>query len=128
MSTDDLERQRLELQRLELDVRVKQVELPIELARLGLRGTLTGAIAGMILVVILGFIGAFSEKAQITGTHLCILAGIICATVVFFGAFVFQRSVQVAVDRTKGVVAGTTDGQPTRTQTEPGTVPGTPGT
>jgi hypothetical protein len=97
----------LDLRQRELELRRRKVELPIELAKLGLRGTLSGAIAGVVLVVILGCIGAFVEKAQITGTHLCILTGIICATVVFYGAFVFQRSFQLAVDKSK-VTAGTT--------------------
>jgi hypothetical protein len=34
----------LELRRMEPEIKLKEVELPIELAKLGLRGTLTGAI------------------------------------------------------------------------------------
>lgn len=91
-----LEEANLELRRKELEIRQREVELPVELASLGLRGTLTGAIIGLVVLVALALISAFSDKAQITGTHLCILAGIICTTVVMFGAFVFQRSVSIA--------------------------------
>ncbi|MBI3821175.1 MAG: hypothetical protein HY289_00675 [Planctomycetes bacterium] len=108
----------LALRRIELEIRNREVELPIELARLGLRGTLMGALAGAAILVILAIISAYSERAQITGTHICILAGIICATVVFYGAFVFQRSIQIAVDKTKGVTASTTDQRPIETSTK----------
>ncbi len=95
-----------ELRRLKLANEQRQIELPIELAKLGLKGTLIGAIVGAGLVVIIACFGALCDKAQITGTHLCVLTGTVCATVVFYGAFVFNRSIQIAIDRAKGVTAG----------------------
>lgn len=104
---EDLRRLELQNQRLKLENDRDEIRLPIKLADLGLRGTLTGAIAGAVLLVVLACISAFSDQSQITGNHLCVIAGIVCATVVFYGAFVFQRSLEIAVNRSKGVTAGT---------------------
>ena len=99
----------LELRRLELENRKRELELPVELASLGLRGTLSGAIAGIVLLAILAGISTFSERSQISGAHICILAGIICATVALYGAFVFQRSLTVTARRDEGVSVATGD-------------------
>jgi hypothetical protein len=80
----------------ELEIRRLAATLPVQLADLGLRGTLTGAISGLILVLVLALIGTFSNQVAITGTHLCVITGLLCLTVVAYGAFVFQRSAQIA--------------------------------
>jgi hypothetical protein len=74
------------------------MELPIELAQLGLKGTLIGAVAGGALILALALIAAFSERAQITGTHLCIIMGLVAATVAAYGGYVFGRSLTLTGD------------------------------
>jgi hypothetical protein len=106
-----LQERKLDLQFKELEIRRRAVELPVELASLGLRGTLTGAIAGAILVIILAVLSAVSEKVNITGWHLCVFAGIICATAAAFGAYVFQRSFQIAATWEKTGLRLVTDSQ-----------------
>ncbi len=103
MSSDESD---LKLRRFELEIRQKQIELPIRLAHFGLVGSLTGALAGAIMMIVLAFIGAKYPELHITGNHLCILGAEICASVVFFGAFVFQRSFQIVVDKNNGITAG----------------------
>jgi predicted PurR-regulated permease PerM len=80
----------------ELEYRRLVATLPVQLADLGLRGALAGAIAGLILVLVLALISTFSNRVAITGTHLCVITGLLCFTVVAYGAFVFQRSAQIA--------------------------------
>jgi hypothetical protein len=92
----------LELKRLELEIERRKVELPMELASLGLRGTLTGALVGCGLILALAGRNLISDRVQVTGTHLCVFAGIICATVVAYGAFVFNRSLDIAVNKMSG--------------------------
>ena len=93
-----------ELRMRELHVREMEIKLASDLKQLGLRGTLTGAIGGMLLVVLLAGISVYSGGIVITGTHLCILVGILCASVTFFGAFVFDRAATVVADVQKGHV------------------------
>lgn len=85
-----------EIRLKELEIRRREVELPIELASLGLRGTLTGAIVGFVTLMVFAGLSIYSDKTQITGTHLCIMTAIIATTVIMYGAFVFQRSAQIA--------------------------------
>ena len=85
-----------EIRLKELEIQRREVELPIELASLGLRGTLAGAIVGFVTLMVFAGLSVFCEKAQITGTHLCIMTAIIATTVIMYGAFVFQRSAQIA--------------------------------
>jgi hypothetical protein len=85
-----------ELRLKQLDLKRRATELPVELAKLGLRGTLIGAIVGFVLLVTLALVSAFYPKVEINGWHLCILTGIICTTVGTYGAFIFQRSFSVA--------------------------------
>jgi hypothetical protein len=85
----------LELRRLELEIKKRELELPVELAQLGLRGTLTGALAGCTVVLALAIIRAFSDRLDITGAHLCIIMGIVAIAVALYGGFVFQRSVTI---------------------------------
>jgi len=86
----------LDVQLKELEVRQLEIRLAVELANFGLRGTLMGALLGMLALVIFALIGAFSERIGINGVHLCIMTGLICLTVVSYGAFVFNRSLKVA--------------------------------
>lgn len=88
----------LELRRMELEIRAQEVTLPIELAKLGLRGALTGALAGCLMVIVLAGIAAFSDKAQITGLHLCIMMAIVAVAVALYGGFVFKRSLLISGD------------------------------
>ncbi len=85
-----------EIRLKELEIRRREVEMPMELASLGLRGTLTGAIVGFVTLMVFAGMSVLSEKAQITGTHLCIMTAIIATTVIMYGAFVFKRSAQIA--------------------------------
>jgi hypothetical protein len=96
----------LELRRLESQNRLREIELPFELAGLGLKGTLIGAVAGEVLVAILACIAVFAEQSRITGTHLCIITAIVGTTVGVYGAFVFKRSLDVSVSNRKGVSVG----------------------
>ncbi len=98
-----------DLQLKDFELRRRAVELPVELAKLGLRGTLIGAMAGFLLLVALALITAFSDRVKIDGWHLCVLAGIVGTTVAVFGSFVFQRSFSVAAqvgDKIARVMSG----------------------
>ena len=88
----------VELRRKELEVKLEQIKLRNELATLGLQGTLMGALASCFVIVALALIGAFSPKVQITGKHLCIITGIMALAVVFYGAYIFERSLHVAAE------------------------------
>lgn len=84
----------LSTQRLRLEE--KKIELGVQLSQFGLRGTLTGAIGGLFMVIILAILGAFLPDLGIDGTHITIIIGIICVTVGMYGAFVFNRSASFA--------------------------------
>jgi hypothetical protein len=90
----ELERD-LKLREMELETRLREVELRVGLARTGLRGTLTGALVGFIMVLSLAGISAFFEQVQLTGTHLSIIVGIMAVAIVCYGAFVFERSLSI---------------------------------
>jgi hypothetical protein len=87
-----------EIQLKELELRLREIEVSKELAQLGLRGALTGALAGCLMVIALAVIAAFSQKVQITGTHLCWMMGIVAVAVALYGAFVFNRSLGISGD------------------------------
>jgi len=80
----------VEFRRKELEIEWRKVELPFELASLGLRGTLAGALAGCLVVVLLAVIGMFSKAVEITGTHLSLWASwlwqSLCTVPLFFSA------------------------------------------
>lgn len=81
----------------ELAVREREAELVVELAKLGLRGTLTGALVGMLFVLLLASPHLFLEKEYpVCGNHITIIVGMICITVVCYGGFVFNRQLQLA--------------------------------
>ena len=90
-----MQRHDMELKIKQLEAENKRDELRIELARLGLRGTLIGVICAFTLIAILVAISAFSEKVNITGTHLCIMIFMLSAAVISFGAFVFNRTAKI---------------------------------
>lgn len=103
----DAEKAKMFFRLLIIENRRRELELPGELTKYGLNGTLGGAIGSLILLLLLATMSLFAPKDSITGTHLCILAGILCATVVFYGAFVFDRSVNIAAAWKDGFSAGT---------------------
>jgi hypothetical protein len=88
----------LEVRHKELETELRKAELSIELAKIGLQGTLVGALAGGMVVVMLALIGMYSDRIQITGLDLCIILGIVAAAVTFYGAFVFQQSLAIRGD------------------------------
>jgi hypothetical protein len=89
----------------ELELRGQEIQLASDLNALGLRGTLAGALAGVALAAALAATGAFSERIAITGWHICFIVAVISVAVVFFGAFVFNRSAKIVADVQRGTFA-----------------------
>ena len=94
----DLELRKLEyelaMERIRLEER--KVQLGVQLSQFGLRGTLAGAIGGLLMVTILAVLGSFVPTLGVNGLHLTLIIGIICVTVGMYGAFVFNRSASFA--------------------------------
>jgi hypothetical protein len=98
-----------ELRKMELDIRMQEIKLPKELASLGLQGTLTGALAGGLLIFALAIISACVEQPQITGNHLCIMFGMLLATIALYGAYVFERSLNISTNMNTGSASVSSD-------------------
>lgn len=117
-SENEIGREDLELRKLEYELSIRRLQLEekkiepgVQLTQYGLKGTLTGAICGVVLVIVLALLGSFLPNLGITGLHITIIIGIICITVGIYGAFVFNRSASVAGRiGDNEFKAGTTDG------------------
>lgn len=104
-ATSPAEENALRIRMRELEIREQEIKLTASLSDLGLRGTLAGALAGLLLVLLLAALSAWSKNVTITGTHLCIVTGVVAVAVVALGAFVFNRSAAVVLDFQKQSLA-----------------------
>ncbi len=86
-----------EIRLRELAVRETEARLMVELAKFGLQGTLTGALVGMVFILLLIAPRIWVAEYPLDGTHVCILTGLICTAVVAYGAFVYNRQLQIAL-------------------------------
>jgi hypothetical protein len=95
----------LDVRAKELEIRGHEVDLPLALARLGMRGTVMSIIAGAVVLMTLAIASIFSTT--ITGVHLCVMVGIVSISVALYGGFVFERAVRVALGQQRAERAET---------------------
>ena len=99
------EKARLYLELLAVANSRRELEIPCELTKYGLNGTLGGACGGLVLIGLLAWFATYAPKDVIAGNHLCVIATTICVTVVVYGAYAFERSVRIAALWNKGLDA-----------------------
>jgi hypothetical protein len=84
-------------------VQLKKQELDYLIARVGLQGTLWGAWACLIVVTLIVLSPTFTSRNIIEGWQIVAIVGVMVVSVVFYGAFIFQRALKAdgAVGSTK---------------------------
>src|SRR5213593_2667838 len=80
----------------ELELSLKETQLLVDLAKYGLRGTLFGAFAGMIFILLLTAPALWLNNYILTGWHICVITGLLSLAVILYGAFVFNQQVKIA--------------------------------
>lgn len=74
-------------------IRLRRLELEYELAQTGLKGTLIGALAVMLMLTIVVIVSAFTQVTVLSGVEIVSIFGILLVAVVAYGAFVYRRLV-----------------------------------
>jgi hypothetical protein len=74
----------------------------IKLARYGLQGTLYGTFAALTAIVIIALAQVITGRNVVEGWAFSVMVIIIAVTVVFYGAFIFDRSLSLESKYFKG--------------------------
>jgi hypothetical protein len=82
-------------------VQLQKLEYDHLLASRGLNGTLYGAWASLLTIVLLIFAPAFTEKVVVTGWQLVFIVAFLAGAVVFYGAFIFNRALTITAEQTR---------------------------
>jgi hypothetical protein len=75
-------------------VQLKKQELDYLIARVGLQGTLWGAWACLIAIVMIVVSPTFTSRSLLDGWQLVAIVAVMVISVVFYGAFIFQRALK----------------------------------
>jgi hypothetical protein len=73
-------------------VRLKKQELDYLIARVGLQGTLWGAWACLVVIVLIVLSPTFTERNIIEGWEIVAIVAVMVVSIVFYGAFIFDRA------------------------------------
>ena len=77
------------------DLNRRRLELEYELAQTGLKGTLIGALAVILMITILAVVSALTRTTILSGTQIVSIFGVVLVVAVAYGAFVYKRLVTV---------------------------------
>ena len=113
-ATPTIEERQIRIKEQELEIR--RAQLAVEFAKYGFAGTLTGAIGGMILVLSLAIIDAYSSDFAfgangVIWTSVCITLG-----VVVFGALSLYQPIRVLAELGKIKIGIDTRPEPIHTK------------
>jgi hypothetical protein len=75
-------------------VQLKKQELDYLVARVGLQGTLWGAWACLVVIVLIVLSPTFTSRNIIEGWQTVAIVAVMVVSVVFYGAFIFQRALK----------------------------------
>lgn len=79
----------------EQGIRLRRLELEYELAQTGLKGTLIGILAVILMLTIMVTVSALTHVSILTGNDIVAIFGIMLVAVVAYGAFVYRRLVRL---------------------------------
>jgi hypothetical protein len=79
-------------------IALKKLEYDHKIGRLGLQGTLAGACAAFFLIVLIVFAPIVTKKEIVEGWQLVIIVALVAGSVLFYGAFVFHRTLSLSGD------------------------------
>lgn len=82
-------------------VELQRLDYNHQLASKGLNGTLFGACASVLAILVLIFAPAITGAHVVTGWQLVAIVALLGAAVVFYGAFIFNRALSLDLERTK---------------------------
>lgn len=77
-------------------VRLRKLDNDYLLAKEGLKGTLLGAFACLFVIILIEVLPAFTPRHLVEGWQVVVIVGAMVASVVFYGAFIFDRALRVA--------------------------------
>jgi hypothetical protein len=77
-------------------IALRKLEYDHALARLGLQGTLWGAVATLIVVIIIVLAQIWSKVVIIEGPAIAGMVAAFVIPIVFYGAFIFARALKVS--------------------------------
>ncbi len=81
-----------------------------ELASLGLQGTLWGAWASLGAIVIIVVAQVITERYVLQGWPLTAMVAVVAGSVTFYGAFIFQRALNISAKVEKAGLASLSAG------------------
>jgi hypothetical protein len=67
-----------------------------EIARLGLQGTLWGAWASLAALVVIVIAQVMTERYVVQGWAFAVMAAVMAMSVTFYGAFIFDRALNIS--------------------------------
>jgi hypothetical protein len=79
-------------------IRLKKQEHDYLIARVGLQGTLWGAWACLIVIVLIVVSPAFTTRNVVEGWEIVAIVVAMVGSIVFYGTFIFQRALNVIGD------------------------------
>jgi hypothetical protein len=85
-------------------IRLKKLEYDHKTVRLGLQGTLWGAWASLLTLLVIILVPVYLGRPVLTGGQIVWAIGVFVVPIVAYGAFIFKSALDVAakVDRTGG--------------------------
>ena len=75
------------------ELAIRRLELEYDLAQTGLKGTLIGVLAIILMVTITVSVSSFTKVTILSGIEIVSIFGILMIAVVAYGAFVYKRLV-----------------------------------
>jgi len=84
------------LVKLQNEIALVKLENDYKLARYGLQGTLWGAWAALIAIVAIAVVQMVTGRTVVEGWSFTVMVGAIVAAVTFYGAFIFDRALNVS--------------------------------
>ncbi len=79
-------------------IRLKKQEHDYLIARIGLQGTLWGAWACLIVIVLIVISPAFTTRKVVEGWEVVAIVIAMVSSIVFYGTFIFKRALNVTGD------------------------------
>lgn len=110
ISAEELELRKIKLQEAEL--RLKEAQLASDFAKFGFRGTLGGAIGGMILILAIRIVDLYSKECHMGFKGIIGLTVLIVIPVIVFGAFSIKQPIRVMAKLSEKVSLGVDVEQP----------------
>ena len=79
-------------------IALKKLEYDYSIGRLGLQGTLWGAWAALVAIILIVFAPIFTGKDTIEGWQIVGIVGLIAVASVAYGAYVFNRALKISAE------------------------------